>query len=1699
MKEMKKNTTARILVGCLLAALGLVQSASAGINEWTRTGSGLNSAVNAVLLHPGRADQLFAGAEDGFYVSEDGGVNWILRGTALAGRSVLSLAVDYRDGMRIYAGVSDGLFISEDGGYAWRRGEGMDSGVFAITPGKGVDTLIYAGTFGRGVFVSADRGYSWEAGGEQLANDIVFSLAASGLGPVLAGTARGLFISRDGGDSWAVLGDSLQGKSVRSVYVPSILEDSEHILVGTFGHGVWRGEDLGQDWRPINRGLADLAVRHLAVDDEFNSMMYAATSTGGIFRTADGGENWQSINEGLPSLAARRMLVVPGPPKRLLGMVAVSGVWEIRFTPEPRLEVGREPLSLGDIQVGQQQGQILRIANAGEAELQVTNLSVEGNASFSVAPTQLLLAPGEAQDAVVRFTPLSRGDKRGRLIISSNDPLAPRVALDLHGVGLQGELSAKRDAIHFREVRVGDYRDTTIALTNTGNDDLLLRKVLFAKVSYPQGQPAAGAPVPFKVFADSSTWGDSLSGAWEDSLQIFTPQKLTPGQRLLLRLRFTSPGIGEVSSQLIVVAEGLRDSLKIPVDGVGTTPEISVTPRLLDFGTVSLARISILEIRIANSGNAPLTIGDFAVDGEPFGGEAFGIELTLPRVVEPGKTERIPVRFQPLTAGIHRGVVRLFSDALGAENELEIQLRGTGGGLALEPQPPVDVGDGAVDLLIADWNGDKIPDLAVADSAGGRVWVLLNDGAGTFFETNVFPGPNSTYGKWNEPVALAAASLYGEALDLIVGDQVGRQISILQNDGQGHFDQHREDIYIGHRVAGLLAADLDADGDVDIAVANRDTTTITLLFNNGLGNFNARVVHPVEAGPVALAAANLDADDHRDLVVVNHGGETVSVLFSDRRGGYRVRQNFVVGQQPVDLELMDYDADGDNDILVVCQGTGELVVLENERVSGGESRFQLSRRVPVGLGVVDMAMSDLTADLFSDLVIAGEGISRLVFLENQAGNGFTTRDTLIQEAPRRVEIADLTGDGANDIVALHTDFLQVYVNQDTRRQDPPRPPTLTARDADRDLGGRIELFWKAPELDEQIGRTTEYVIYRLRGEPGVSAAADTFTAIATVAAGTRGFVDSLATLADTFSYYVRAGHAGIYSLPSNTVQAVSRPSPFFELQLVDQQRLSIGDTLRVRAFVTPAEHPIAGVSLFLTFADSVLQPIYPAGTDTAAGVKSPFRLSAALETAMVLENRLHPKTTNKVNLSLAELRIQPGVDAVELGEIWFRTLKDTVSFIAVDDEPERNRRSAVVETGTGAWLLPFPAQPLRVAARDFQVQGRVRLTGRAATEQDVQVALLFIDGRGDTLRSPLNDEDRLRPGIQRTLTPDGRFSLVQIPGGRYQVLIKAPTHLQGRVTGDSVIVGGKQDSLLSFRWVKSDLSVHAELPAGDANDDNRINLADFGIFVQYFQVTKDVLNIWPRARAADFDGDGTVGMADFFLLAEAFGEVGMGPVSGVKAAKELMGPGRARIEPGAVRVEELGAIRGFSLFAPDAEEVEIDLDGSIWEGRDLSLFQWREEGGVRIVGALRDGEYPVAGDGFLAHLGETADGRVLRVVQVEVLAVGDRVRGIQLAPGEMLPLHADLLPNFPNPFNPTTTIPFAVGTAAGERPWVRLEIFNALGQKVRILLEDQLEAGRHQVTWDGCDRQGRPVASGVYLYRLQIGDFQQHRGLLIAR
>ena len=83
--------------------------------------------------------------------------------------------------------------------------------------------------------------------------------------------------------------------------------------------------------------------------------------------------------------------------------------------------------------------------------------------------------------------------------------------------------------------------------------------------------------------------------------------------------------------------------------------------------------------------------------------------------------------------------------------------------------------------------------------------------------------------------------------------------------------------------------------------------------------------------------------------------------------------------------------------------------------------------------------------------------------------------------------------------------------------------------------------------------------------------------------------------------------------------------------------------------------------------------------------------------------------------------------------------------------------------------------------------------------------------------------------------------------------------------------------------------------------------------------------------------------------------------------------------------------------------------------------------------------------------------------------------------------------NYPNPFNPATTLPVSVATDAGA---VDVTIYNVLGQPVRTVWNGPLAAGVHRLTWDGRDAQGQPVAAGVYLVRLHQGDHTRLRKMI---
>ncbi len=96
---------------------------------------------------------------------------------------------------------------------------------------------------------------------------------------------------------------------------------------------------------------------------------------------------------------------------------------------------------------------------------------------------------------------------------------------------------------------------------------------------------------------------------------------------------------------------------------------------------------------------------------------------------------------------------------------------------------------------------------------------------------------------------------------------------------------------------------------------------------------------------------------------------------------------------------------------------------------------------------------------------------------------------------------------------------------------------------------------------------------------------------------------------------------------------------------------------------------------------------------------------------------------------------------------------------------------------------------------------------------------------------------------------------------------------------------------------------------------------------------------------------------------------------------------------------------------------------------------------------------------------------------------------------DLIPTGFVLGANYPNPFNPSTTIEYTLPS----RSHVRVEVLDVLGRVVRTLVDEIQPAGDHALTWDGKDNSGAVAATGIYLYRVEAGDFTGARKMILLK
>ncbi len=115
---------------------------------------------------------------------------------------------------------------------------------------------------------------------------------------------------------------------------------------------------------------------------------------------------------------------------------------------------------------------------------------------------------------------------------------------------------------------------------------------------------------------------------------------------------------------------------------------------------------------------------------------------------------------------------------------------------------------------------------------------------------------------------------------------------------------------------------------------------------------------------------------------------------------------------------------------------------------------------------------------------------------------------------------------------------------------------------------------------------------------------------------------------------------------------------------------------------------------------------------------------------------------------------------------------------------------------------------------------------------------------------------------------------------------------------------------------------------------------------------------------------------------------------------------------------------------------------------------------------------------------------------IDSVQYGQFIVGIEPPPGTAAGF--ELYQNYPNPFNPSTKVRFQIPRGdRSEFGLIELTIYNALGEVVKTLASGKMNPGSYVYTWDGTDNSGKPVAGGVYFYRLRAGKYSAVRKMLL--
>ncbi|MCP4549903.1 MAG: T9SS type A sorting domain-containing protein [bacterium] len=851
-----------------------------------------------------------------------------------------------------------------------------------------------------------------------------------------------------------------------------------------------------------------------------------------------------------------------------------------------------------------------------------------------------------------------------------------------------------------------------------------------------------------------------------------------------------------------------------------------------------------------------------------------------------------------------------------------------------------------------------------------------------------------------------------------------------------------------------VLSDLDNDGDLDIASVQMYDKTITIIKNLGMGEYSPYTVYNVgpygyeDYNPISITAADFDNDGDVDLATGNFGNYSWSYFANNGDGTFA---NPVVYHKvpwlagpPEDLHAADVDNDGDMDL--VCGTVHNVIVFEN-----------------LGGGTFDV--------------------------------DFAAYDTFGQA--RNICVGDLNNDGWIDVAAANrdTDDLCILLNQGDGTYatgvqigsfDNPGPIACQDIDGDRDL-------------DIIVGQS---------------------------------LYSSAASVVRT---YANDGDAGFGTYQSKSISGGQQVG----LELLDADGDGWMDVIISKSYQNEVHHELAllindttgglGDPTYLDMINSSSSYYRPNGLDvgdmngdgTLDLVISNFSPSStsifydlALPAQVVLTSPLHGKITTNTHPNL----------------VWEDQNGHEMSYtVQIDHEHDFRAPIMCEHTGTGSSWTVSPG--LSNGTYHWRVKA-----GNVVGEGD------WSAGRSFTINVP-------RPSCPVLYSYDGEDFRSENP-----LLTACEQSGYKDVVTDFYLLPeapAVRDNRIDFqlRELENEITYlnDISLITVDHEADSKVICTIDGGIMAYSETMAptsavdqngaDVLELITSRDGAIFqaEGPGTLtlsfpGLYDgggFSVFAakktgciqieipphEEEGKIAVDPEPGLKVEmKDAEGewfeiaelPSRewAKLESFQALSEHPGAIEmrlsWTSKFETDIVCQYLPSETEpILTSLSVSDYELKQSNPESVAGDLANDDQPLElrlGDVLaFSFMNETNPSPGM--VRSYIIKATGRYQPDYAVYTNLLPSSAKLHGNYPNPFNPTTSIRFDLpvdGHAA-------LSVFDAQGRLIKTLLNEMREAGSHAVTWNGCNEGGNRIASGIYFYNLTAGTYSETRKMIMLK